>query len=76
MEEAGCSSTKDCFIYTYANDPAAGIDNWVYLDELKDSNLQKAQITVSSAQLGNWGFFFVINHWVVHSIFMFFSPTV
>ena len=50
MEEAGCTSTKDCFIYTYANDPAAVIDNWVYLDELKDSNLQKAQITVSYAQ--------------------------
>ncbi|XP_070207159.1 beta-mannosidase-like isoform X2 [Littorina saxatilis] len=46
MSEAGCSSKKDCFIYTYVNDPTAGINNWIYLAELKDSNLQKAQVTI------------------------------
>ena len=56
MTEAGCPAPKDCFIYMYANDPAAGISNWVYLAELKDSSLQKAETTVSSFQQKHWGF--------------------
>ena len=50
MSEAGCVSAKDCFLYLYANDPASGVDNWLSLAELKDSSLQKAQVTVSRSQ--------------------------
>lgn len=45
MKEAGCSSSKDCFLHMSANDPTT--DNWLYLAELKDSTLQTADVTIS-----------------------------
>ncbi|KAK7109882.1 beta-mannosidase-like [Littorina saxatilis] len=50
ITDAGCLSPKDCFIYTYLNKPTDGINNWIYLAELKDSNIPRANVTIASVQ--------------------------
>ncbi|KAK7109884.1 beta-mannosidase-like [Littorina saxatilis] len=50
MTEAGCTSSTECFIYTFLNDPNDGVNNWIYLAELKDSSVPKANVTIASVQ--------------------------
>ncbi|XP_076456122.1 LOW QUALITY PROTEIN: beta-mannosidase-like [Babylonia areolata] len=45
--EAGCPSTKDCFIHVSTSDPTTPADNWLYLAELKDSTLQNADVSIT-----------------------------
>ncbi|KAK7109880.1 hypothetical protein V1264_013841 [Littorina saxatilis] len=46
MTEAGCTSSTECFIYTFLNNPADGVNNWIFLAEPKDSHLRKAHVTI------------------------------
>ncbi|KAK7109878.1 hypothetical protein V1264_013839 [Littorina saxatilis] len=48
MTEAGCTSSTDCFIHTFLNDRNQGVDNHFFLAELKDSNLEKAEIAITN----------------------------
>ncbi|KAK7109883.1 beta-mannosidase-like [Littorina saxatilis] len=48
MTEAGCTSSTECFIYTFLGDPDDGINNWIYLAELKDSNLPSTTVTITT----------------------------
>ncbi|KAK7092217.1 beta-mannosidase-like [Littorina saxatilis] len=47
MSDANCTATADCFVYCYLNDPLSGSDNFVFLAEPKDSNIQNANTSIS-----------------------------
>jgi hypothetical protein len=38
-ECGGCSDRRDCYFHVYVNNTNTYSDNWLYLQELKDSNL-------------------------------------
>ncbi|PVD35823.1 hypothetical protein C0Q70_02792 [Pomacea canaliculata] len=49
LSQAGCHNGTECFLYVHLDDVDYGLNNWLSFAELKDSSLQKAEVTVGTA---------------------------
>lgn len=49
LSQAGCRNGTECFLYVHLDDVDYGLNNWLSFAELKDSSLQKAEVTVGTA---------------------------
>ncbi|XP_070174376.1 beta-mannosidase-like [Littorina saxatilis] len=48
--QAGCTSGKDCFIRVFLNDESDDVNNWIYVTELRDANLAKANVKITAVR--------------------------